>query len=218
MTASTFPWMVTIGRPGGARDPFAWLSAEARETVRPQAYMERRYREALAEVPRLPGEEPVAAKRREIHYLNLTRWLSMLLERKDRMSMAAGVEMRVPFCDPLLVQYVWNVPWEMKAAGDLEKGLLRRAAGDLLPADVTQRRKSAFPVCHDPAYLAGLRDRVLEVLHDPGAPVLPLLDRPVVGAIAAARVPGVPAPAAAGLLERVLQLDAWLRYYHVATG
>jgi asparagine synthase (glutamine-hydrolysing) len=83
---------------------------------------------------------------------------------------------------------------------------------------VTQRRKSAFPACHDPAYLAGLRHRALEVLHDPAAPVLPLVDRPVCGAIAADRVPGVPAPAAAGLLERILQLDAWRRYYHVAVG
>ena len=219
LAASTFPWMVTIGRPGGARDPYAWLSAELRHAVRPEAYMEQRYREALAEVPRLPGEESRAARRREISYLNLTRWLSMLLERKDRMSMAAGVEVRVPFCDPRLVQYVWNVPWAMMTAGDdIEKGLLRRAVADLLPADVTQRRKSAFPVCHDPAYLAGLRQRALDVLHDPSAPVRSFLERRVVGAVAAGDAPGVPAAVVAALLERVLQLDAWLRYYHVVVG
>ena len=64
---------------------------------------------------------------REMSYLNITRFMPTLLDRKDRMSMAVGLEVRVPFCDHRLVEYVWNIPWEIKTSGDREKGILRKA-------------------------------------------------------------------------------------------
>lgn len=100
--------------------------------------------EALAEVPRLEGESPRDARIREIFYLNMTCFLPLLLDRKDRMSMATGLEVRVPFCDHRLVQYVWNIPWEMKIVDHIEKGILRRAFCGLLPEEVRMRRKSAY--------------------------------------------------------------------------
>jgi asparagine synthase (glutamine-hydrolysing) len=187
LTATTFPWLVTFGGAATAQHRFVWLSPDVLQQIQPQAYLERRYQEALAEVPRLPGEAGPAARRREIFHLNLTHWLSMLLDRKDRMSMAVGFEVRVPFCDYRLVEYVWNVPWEMHTIDPLEKALLRRALADILPEDVRQRRKSAYPVSYAPAYLAGVRKWALQVLHDPHAPVLALLNVPVVRAIAAGR-------------------------------
>jgi asparagine synthase (glutamine-hydrolysing) len=69
-------------------------------------------------------------------YMNQNVFLPFMLERKDRMSMAAGFEARVPFCDYRLVQYVWNIPWQMKMDGGMEKGILRRALADVLPDDV----------------------------------------------------------------------------------
>ena len=76
-----------------------------------------RYADAQAEVPRLPGEERAEERLREVLYHGLTRWLPMLLDRKDRLSMAVGLEVRVPFCDHRLVEYVFNVPWALKLAG-----------------------------------------------------------------------------------------------------
>jgi asparagine synthase (glutamine-hydrolysing) len=215
LTATTFPWMVTFGGAAPSPQRFLWLSADTQQQVQPQAYMERRYQEAIAAVPRLAGEEPVAAKRREIFYLNLTHWLPMLLDRKDRMSMAVGFEVRVPFCDYRLVEYVWNIPWEMHTVDHLEKGLLRRAVADVLPEDIRQRRKSAYPLSHHPAYRAGICRWALQILHDPNAAIRPLINVPVVRAIAAGKVPAIPAQFVVGLLERLIQLDAWFTHYHV---
>ena len=126
LAAPTFPWAA-----GGSWGPL--LHPEVRGRVRLAEYAADRYGEALAEVPRLPGESPADRRIREVLYLGLTRWLPLLLDRKDRLSMASGLEVRVPFCDHRLVEYVWNVPWALKEAGGTEKGLLRAAALGLLP-------------------------------------------------------------------------------------
>jgi len=106
--ATTFPW---------APKPeirMEWLSPDLQRSIDCKQYAQQRYLDALAEVPALVGEEAQAARMREIFYLSLTRWMPTLLDRKDRMSMASGLEVRVPFCDHRLVEYVWNVPWHMK--------------------------------------------------------------------------------------------------------
>jgi hypothetical protein len=69
------------------------------------------------------------------------------------MSMATGFEVRVPFCDYRLVQYVWNIPWEMKTTGNIEKGILREALRGILPDDVRTRKKSPYPISQNPTYL-----------------------------------------------------------------
>ena len=83
------------------------------------------------------------------------------------MSMAAGLEARVPYCDHHLVEYVWNIPWALKTYGGREKGILREALGGVLPEAVRTRRKSPFPKTHNPAYFRAVRDRVLALLDDP---------------------------------------------------
>ena len=123
-----------------------------RAEIRLSEYAADRYASALAEVPRLDGEDALDRRIREVLYLGLTRWLPFLLDRKDRLSMASGLEVRVPFCDHRLVEYVFNVPWALKEAGGIEKGLLRTAAAGLLPDDLLRRRKSIYPDAADKAY------------------------------------------------------------------
>ena len=122
---------VPLGR-RGSWEPL--LRPEVRARVRLGEWAAERYAEAQAEVPRLAGENPWERRIREVLYHGLTRWLPVLLDRKDRLSMAYGLEVRVPFSDHRLVEYVWNVPWSMKEIDGIEKGLLRRAHG-LLPGD-----------------------------------------------------------------------------------
>jgi asparagine synthase (glutamine-hydrolysing) len=100
----------------------SWLSADLVQKVRPREHIEQQYWQAIAEVPKLVEEDALEARRREMFYLNQTRFLPFLLERKDRMSMAVGFEARVPFCDYRLVEYVWNIPWQMKSVDGMEKG------------------------------------------------------------------------------------------------
>nr|WP_281199432.1 asparagine synthase-related protein [Lentzea jiangxiensis] len=101
---------------------------------------EAHYRQALAEVPR-PADEP-ANRMREVMYLHLTRWLPHLLDRKDRLSMDVGLEVRVPFCDHRLVEYAFNTPWTHHSFDNRERSLLRAVVAPLLPSSVIDRTKA----------------------------------------------------------------------------
>ncbi len=148
---------------------------------------------------------------REISYLHLTRFVQILLDRKDRASMAVGLEVRVPFCDHRLVQYVFNTPWAMKTFDGREKSLLRAAARDVLPDAVADRVKSPYPSTQDPRYAVALRDELKQVTADKSSPVQPLLDT---GVVADALADSTGAVNRAGT-ELVLGLDTWLRNYEV---
>jgi asparagine synthase (glutamine-hydrolysing) len=209
------------------RDGFPWLDidflpssllrAEVAEVVKPADYLLSRSADARAATPRLPGESRDDLRIREALHLGLTRWLPLLLNRKDRLSMAAGLEVRVPYCDHEFVQYVWNVPWAMKRRGDLEKGLLRDAAADLLPTSIIRRRKSAPPACHSPRYVGHLRERVLDLVADESAPLFQLVDREKLRAgLAAGALPGpTPGPGTSFALGYLTDIDRWLRAYDV---
>ncbi|MEV0219887.1 asparagine synthase (glutamine-hydrolyzing) [Streptomyces sp. NPDC050704] len=213
IAADTFPWLTS----GSARyfGGLGLLDPGLLEKLDIPGYRAARYREGLAEVPVLPGEDATERRMREITYLNLTRFVQTLLDRKDRMSMAVGLEVRVPFCDHRLVEYVFNVPWAMKTFDGREKSLLRAATADLLPASILQRVKTPYPATQDPRYELALRAELADVLNDPDAPVRPLLDlgraRRVLG-----RAPGdVSRPYARGGIEMALWLNAWLGAYDV---
>jgi asparagine synthase (glutamine-hydrolysing) len=214
LNVRTFPW---IAMEGGA-DRSAWLSAETRAKIRPDEYIERRYQEVMDEVPRLEGEDARATRIREILYVNQTRFLSLLLNRKDRMSMATGFEVRVPFCDYRLVEYVWNIPWEMKNVDSIEKGILRRAFAGVLPDDARMRRKSAYPASQNPTYAQAMRDWTLQIINDPNAPIRPLVNVPVVQDMATGKLPqlaALPSDFAVAFLERIIQLNVWLQEYQI---
>ncbi|MFD9910211.1 asparagine synthase (glutamine-hydrolyzing), partial [Streptomyces sp. NPDC059063] len=176
------------------------------------AYGADRYRQALAEVPRLDGEGGQERRMREICHLHVLRWLPRLLDRDDRLSRAAGLEVRMPFCDYRLVEYLFNVPWALKTFDGREKSLLRAAVGELLPRSVVERRKSPFPVNQDPAYSQILRAELARLLDASDSPVLPLLD-PVAARGAAAEARGGAHWLSRLNIEMVLQLHGWLTTY-----
>ncbi len=221
LKAQTFPWFADMGMRTGQGDTnrrgafSAWLSDDLREKLHLEEYVTQQYQEAIAEVPRLAGESAQAARIREIFYLNLTRFLPMLLDRKDRMSMAVGFEVRVPFCDYRLVEYVWNIPWEMKNVGNIEKGILRRAFSDVLPDDARNRKKSAYPTSQNPSYLQAVQEWTLHILNNPNEPIHAVVNAGVVRAIAEGKVPLPSIELAAGLCERIIQINAWLKEYNV---
>lgn len=136
LNSGTFPWAVAPDMRASL------LSPEVRDWIKPLEYLNDRYSEAVGEVPKLPGETGKAAQMRVMSYLNITRFMPTLLDRKDRMSMGAGLEVRVPYCDHRLVQYVWNIPWSIKMTGGREKGILRKALEGVLPDDVLYRKKA----------------------------------------------------------------------------
>jgi asparagine synthase (glutamine-hydrolysing) len=215
LRATTFPWV------RGIEERVRLLSPELTAYIRPMEYLAARYREALAEVPRLPGEDARAARLREISYLSIFHFMAVLLDRKDRMSMAVGLEVRVPYCDHRVVEYVWNIPWEMKFCGQVEKGVLRHALQGILPAEVLWRRKSPYPKTHNPAYTALVREWLLRILDDPDSPLRAFVNVPAVRSVAEASAAGGGIPwfgqlmTGSQMMAYLIQVDTWLREYRV---
>mgnify|MGYP002691943061 FL=1 len=140
-------------------------------------YAKAAYDKTVQETPVLQGECPEEKRRREIAYLNLKWFMQTLLDRMDRTSMYSGLEARVPLADHRIIEYVWNVPWEMKCHDGIVKGLLRAAGEKYLPREVLYRKKSPYPKTYDPAYEKLLRQKMTELLEDGNAPICTLVDR-----------------------------------------
>ncbi|WP_431045336.1 asparagine synthase (glutamine-hydrolyzing) [Streptomyces sp. P1-3] len=207
----TFPW--AAGNRGRWAHTAPLYTPDVRRLLQGDAYLADSHATACAEVHR-PGGGPGTCtdaeraehRMRTVTYLHLTRFLPMMLERKDRISMAVGVEARVPLCDHRLVEYVYNVPWRMKATAGRDKVLLRDAVTDLLPAAVVQRAKSHFPSTQSAAYTTALQAQARTLLADPDHEVFTLFDHAAVGRVAAAR----PGPHPHTALERFLDTATWL--------
>ncbi|MGW9526472.1 asparagine synthase (glutamine-hydrolyzing) [Paenibacillus terrae] len=216
LNSGTFPWAVAPDMRASL------LSPEVRDWIKPLEYLNDRYSEAVGEVPKLPGETDKAAQMRVMSYLNITRFMPTLLDRKDRMSMGAGLEVRVPYCDHRLVQYVWNIPWSIKMTGGREKGILRKALEGVLPDDVLYRKKSPYPKTHNPSYLTAVKKQTLELLDDSSSPLLKLIDAQKVRDIAASPEASSNLPwfgqlmSGPQLFAYLAQVDNWLRTYKVA--
>ena len=209
LNADIFPWLINLGYFSDI------LSEEFKNKIQPEDYRKDRYTEALAEVPLLEGENDIQSKQRQMSYMFITRFLPFMLDRKDRSSMMTGFEVRVPFCDYRLVEYLWNIPFEMKSIDHIEKGILRRALKGTLPEDVLYRRKSAYPSTKDEAYLEGVSKWMLEVLSDPSSPILPLIQTEKVKAIAEGKDPEINGSKARQLFDYLLQINAWLYEYKI---
>ena len=181
-------------------------------------YVRSRYAETIRQSDILPENSPVERRTKEMVNLNFRWFMQTLLDRKDRMSMYSGLEVRVPFCDHRIAEYLYRVPWEMKDHGGYEKGLLRHAMAGMLPDKILWRKKSPYPKTHDPMYLALMRRRLEALLKDKSAPVWELIrpgeaeritsgemDWPWYG-----QLMGTPQT-----IAYLCQIDHWLRRYNV---
>ncbi|MFS1513975.1 asparagine synthase (glutamine-hydrolyzing) [Chengkuizengella sp. SCS-71B] len=216
LNANTFPWSLTLNK------RLEILSDELKEWIRPEQYVEDRYAQAIGEVPHLKGETAEQKQMRQMSYLNITRFMPTLLDRKDRMSMRVGLEVRVPYCDHRLIDYVWNIPWEIKIAGNREKGILRKALKGILPEDVIQRKKSPYPKTHNPNYTEAVKKWVLEILDDPSSPLQSLINVKKIKEIANSDVKSYHFPwfgqlmSGPQLFAYLAQVDLWLRKYNIS--
>jgi asparagine synthase (glutamine-hydrolysing) len=129
-----------------------------------EEYVRQRYLDTINEAPKLNTDSKVDKRMREMFYLNFYWFMQCLLERKDRCSMYNGLEVRVPFCDYRLVEYAYNMPWELKAYDGREKGIVRKAFEDILPDEICWRKKSPYPKTHNPIYFNECAKRVRIIL------------------------------------------------------
>ncbi|WUD71312.1 asparagine synthase (glutamine-hydrolyzing) [Streptomyces sp. NBC_00510] len=213
--ADTFPWLVRFTTEFG--DDGNILTDQVAKSLDLEGYVHDGYRHAVAGVERLDGESDFEYRMRVISHLHLTRFVRILLDRKDRASMANGLEVRVPFCDHRLVQYVYNAPWSLKSFDGREKSLLREATADVLPRSVYDRVKSPYPSTQDPRYFVALQENAKDLLAKPTHPVFDLVSRTWLEDAVRTDTP-VSTHAARHGLERALDLALWMDLYSPTIG
>ena len=209
-----FPWSNNLDLRAGLLRP------EIRTELDLEGHVSQRLEETLAQVPALPGESEEQVRTRQLSYLNIHWFMSTLLDRKDRCSMASGLEVRVPYADHRLAQLVYNIPWEYRCRGGEPKALLRDAGAGLLPEEILHRRKSPYPKTHNPSYEALVKEQLLSVLRDSSQPIHKLLsEETVTGLLGQTFDYGRPwfgqLMAGPQLLAYLLQINFWLAHYQI---
>lgn len=172
LNSTTFPWSRAV-------DKRAELLSKDINVDKDYAleYVKQQYDDSLSEIDFDAIEDKFDRKMKKMRYLNLKWFMTTLLDRKDRMSMASGLEVRVPFCDHRIVDYVWNIPWEMLYYRKREKGLLRHAFEGVLPEDVLWRKKSPYPKTYNPLYNDMVKSMLQDIINNPESPLLQVVDK-----------------------------------------
>jgi asparagine synthase (glutamine-hydrolysing) len=133
--------------------------------------VQERYLDTIRDADILPGTGDEDKRIKELVVLNQSWFMQTLLDRKDRMSMYNGLEVRVPFCDHRIAEYLYGVPWEYKNYMGREKGLLRYAVRDILPKEIVESKKSPYPKTYDPNYLKLVTDALQKIIADEKEPI-----------------------------------------------
>ena len=215
LNRSGFPWMRSIDERQGL------LKDHWQERLNLKEYSLSKYQQMVSETPILDGESKQDAQRRELFYINMLSFMTTLLDRKDRMSMGASLEVRVPFADHRLVEYVWNVPWEMKMVGNREKGILRRALEGLLPEEVLYRKKSPYPKTHHPAYRKIVKGMLESILQDRSSVLYEFFDKEKLQQIVQTEGASFKEPwfgqlmTGPQLLAHLVQIHHWFKDYQI---
>ena len=185
-----------------------------------EEYLQSAYKNTLKNISYLESDDKINKRMREMFVLNLNWFMQTLLARKDNMSMASSLEVRVPFCDYRLVEYAYNMPWNIKALDGREKGILRKAFENDLPKEIAWRKKSPYPKTHNPAYFARVKELLAIALTDKSTPLVDWIDidnlylllqnpdslpEPWYG-----QLMGIPQIAA-----YIYQIYAWIKHYNV---
>ena len=209
-----------------SREGFPWAQNTAQRTelllpeyqFNAQDFVMDQYSKTCTESDILPGTSPLERRMKEMVNLNFRWFMQTLLDRKDRMSMYHSLEVRVPFCDYRIAEYLYGVPWEFKDYQGQEKGLLRHAVQGLLPERVLYRKKSPYPKTFDPRYTKLISQRLTTILEDTSAPIWHFMNRKAVEAYLNTESPW---PWYGQLMRKpqtmayLCQLDFWLRHYKV---
>ncbi len=205
-----FPWAQNTHQRVSLLHPSVKLDGEA--------FVMDAYEKTCRESDILPENTPREKRMKEMVNLNFRWFMQTLLDRKDRMSMACSLEVRVPFCDHRIAEYLYSIPWEFKDYQGQEKGLLRQSVQGLLPEAVRTRKKSPYPKTFDPGYEELMERRLQDLLATPSAPLWSLVDRNAIPALLESTTQW---PWYGQLMRRpqilayLCQLDFWLQHYGV---
>lgn len=165
-----FPWAQSTNYREG------FLHPDLKPLLSGADYVNYRYEQTIKATSKNDGLSSLEERMREMVQLNCSWFMQTLLDRKDRMSMYNGLEVRVPFCDYRIAEYLYSVPWEVKNFMGREKGLLRKAMEGYLPESILWRKKSPYPKSHNPAYFEAVKNILRDILNDKSSPIFNICD------------------------------------------
>lgn len=209
-------------------DNFPWArSLEIRKNIlksgvldEGEEYVRQKYLDTIARVDVLSGDEKLDTRMRQMYVLNMNWFMQTLLDRKDRMSMYNGLEVRVPFCDHRIVEYAYNMPWNIKSLDGREKGIVRKALEGILPDEIIWRKKSPYPKTHHPKYFKILCEKIRMLYRKSNSILSELINWDTVNNIAD-NPNQFTSPwygqlmTAPQILAYILQIDIWLEKFQV---
>ena len=178
-------------------------------------YIRSIYKKSLDECPVLDTDTDEMKTSRIASHLSVGYFMTSLLQRKDRMSMASGVEVRVPFADHRIYEFIYNVPWEIKFENGVEKALLRNSMSGYLPSEILWRKKSPYPKTHNPEYTKAVLS-LLDSRLKKGTYLKEYLDKDKLYSVLSGKstwfgqLMGAPQ-----LVAWLIQLDIWIEKYNV---
>ncbi len=213
LESHTFPWSLAIAERQNLLHP------EISEKLNLKEYIDEQYHKSLSKVEFLETDSEVNKLERKLIYLTSNWFMQTLLDRTDRMSMYNGFEVRVPFCDYRIVEYAWNIPWEMKAYKGREKGLLRHAMKNILPEEIMNRKKSPYPKTWNPNYTKTVREALRNIMENKDAPIHQLLNRNYISEIIETDGKAFTRPwfgqlmTGPQLMAYLIQVNTWLERY-----
>ena len=207
-----FPWAQNT------MERASFLAPDVANKIDPKAFVYDCYEKTIRQCDILPGTSSQERRMKEMVNLNQRWFMQTLLDRKDRMSMHHGLEVRVPFCDYRIAEYLYGVPWEFKDYKGQEKGLLRYAMADFLPNEVLYRRKSPYPKTYDPEYLRLVTGMLQNVIEDKDSPILQIVKKQALEDLLTAeytwpwygQLMKVPQT-----IAYMLQINFWLSHYKI---
>ena len=177
LNSNTFPWSIAL------LERQNLLNENLAKKINLKEYVDIRYKQTLDKIEFLDIDSEETREKRKISYLTMYWFMQTLLDRTDRASMYNGLEVRVPFCDYRLVEYLWNIPWELKSLNGREKGLLRYIVKDILPSEIVNRKKSPYPKTHNPNYLEKVKNMIINIMNNKNAPIKMLLNEKYINEI-----------------------------------
>lgn len=211
----TFPWSISTDLRYGL------LKKGVMRGISPYEFVGERYKDTIMETEALDTDTLLERRMREMFMLNIRWFMQTLLDRKDRMSMACGLEVRVPFCDWRLVQYAYNIPWEIKAYNGREKGLLRYAMEGLMPDEILWRKKSPYPKTHNPNYLQTTKQRLYDIVNSSDCRLTEFLDKSKLDELIETDAKSFNKPwygqlmTDAQVFAYLIQTEVWLRKFNI---
>lgn len=182
-------------------------------------YLETEYSNALNDIEYLSTENEENRKWRKLTNLTINYFMPNLVQRNDSQGLSNGINMRVPFADIDLLEFVYNLPKEYKYQNGTEKYILREAFSDELPLEITTRKKSPYPKTFDPNYFKLVSNNLMERFNDEYSVLNKLFNKNEIIKIIDNPENQVPwfgqLMTSPQLIAYLIQFDQWVKYYNI---